>query len=134
MDIKENTDELFSKLENFFKTETVVGKPIRIDNIVLVPFITVTFGCGTGMGEGPDSSKKQALAGGGGLGAGARITPDAVLVIKGDSVQLIPIRDKDNFDKLLNLVPGIVKKVDKSIKNHKAKKAEDKKNENIAGQ
>ncbi|MCH3965979.1 MAG: sporulation protein [Clostridium sp.] len=122
MDIKENAEALFSKLENFFKTETVVGKPIKIDDeITLVPFITVTFGCGTGTGEGTDPGKKQSGEGGG-LGAGARITPDAVLVIKGEMVQMIPIRNKGNLDKLVELVPGIIEKLDKGIKEHKAKK------------
>ncbi|WP_446898610.1 GerW family sporulation protein [Clostridium sp. LBM24168] len=121
MDIKENAEALFSKLENFFKTETVVGKPIKIDDIILVPFITVTFGCGTGVGEGDVPGKKQSGEGGG-LGAGARITPDAVLVIKGEMVQMIPIRNKGNLDKLMELIPGIIEKLDKGIKGHKAKK------------
>ena len=50
MDIKENTEALFSQLENFLKTETVVGKPIKVEDVTLVPFITVNFGCATGGG------------------------------------------------------------------------------------
>lgn len=118
MDIKQNAEVLFSKLENFFKTETVVGKPIKIDDIILVPFITITFGCGTGGGEGTDSGKNQEGTGGG-LGAGARITPDAVLVIKGDMTQMIPIKNKGNLDRLMELVPGLIEKLDKMRKEKK---------------
>ena len=112
MDIKENTEVLFSKLENFFKTETVVGKPIQIGDITLVPFITVTFGCGTGGGEGTDPKSKQE-GGGSGIGAGAKITPNAVLVIKEDTIQMLPIGDKSNLNKLMELVPNIVSKLKK---------------------
>ncbi|AZV58103.1 spore germination protein GerW family protein [Clostridium sp. AWRP] len=112
MDIKENTEVLFSKLENFFKTETVVGKPIQVGDITLVPFITVTFGCGTGGGEGTDPKSNQE-GGGSGIGAGAKITPNAVLVIKGDTIQMLPIGDKNNLSKLMELVPNIVSKLKK---------------------
>ncbi|AND83991.1 sporulation protein [Clostridium tyrobutyricum] len=122
MDIKGNAEVLFSKLENFFKTETVVGDPIRIDDITLVPFITVTFGCGTGGGEGNNSGKKDEGAGSG-LGAGAKIVPNAVLVIKDEMVQMIPINNnRGNIDKLIELVPGIIEKFDKKRKAKKEKK------------
>jgi uncharacterized spore protein YtfJ len=112
MDIRENAEVLFSKLETFFKTETVVGKPINVEGIILVPFITVTFGCGTG-GEGSDSGNNQE-GGGSGLGAGAKITPDAVLVIKDDTVKILPIKNKANIDKLVELVPEIISKISKN--------------------
>ncbi|MBV4439066.1 GerW family sporulation protein [Clostridium tyrobutyricum] len=122
MDIKGNAEVLFSKLENFFKTETVVGDPIRIDDITLVPFITVTFGCGTGGGEENNSGKKDEGAGSG-LGAGAKIVPNAVLVIKDEMVQMIPINNnRGNIDKLIELVPGIIEKFDKKRKAKKEKK------------
>lgn len=110
MDIKENAEVLFTKLEKFLKTETVVGEPINIGDVTLVPFVTVSFGCGTGVGEGSDSQSKQ-VGSGGGLGAGVRISPDAVLIIKNGEVQMLPIKNKGNLNKLLEMVPGIVEKI-----------------------
>lgn len=122
MNIKENSEELFSQLENFFKTETVVGKPIKIEDTTIIPFITVTFGCGTGLGQDGESSKEKRGGQGGGLGAGARITPDAVLVIRGEMVQMIPINGKEGgIDKLIELVPGILQKFYKGKKVKKEK-------------
>lgn len=115
MDIRENAEVLFSKLENFFKTETVVGKPIHVEDIILVPFITVTFGCGTGGGEGSDSGNKQEGVGSG-MGAGAKITPDAVLVIKDNTIKMLPIKNKANIDKFIELVPEIISKISKNKK------------------
>ncbi|WP_294184525.1 GerW family sporulation protein [uncultured Clostridium sp.] len=119
MDIKENTEALFSQLENFLKTETVVGKPIKVEDVTLVPFITVNFGCATGGGgQGSGDDKKQEGSGAG-MGAGAKITADAVLVIKDDTVKVLPIKNKDNLDKIIELVPEIVKKM--GIKKNKGK-------------
>ncbi|MEY8000306.1 GerW family sporulation protein [Clostridium sp. Mt-5] len=118
MDIKENAEMLFSKLENFLKTETVVGKPINVGDIILVPFITVNFGCATG-GGGQEAAADKQEGSGAGMGAGAKITADAVLVIKDDTVKVIPIKSKDNLDKIIELVPGIIKKM--GIKKNKDK-------------
>ena len=38
-------DIAFGKLEKFLKTETVIGEPIEVGGINLVPIITVAFGC-----------------------------------------------------------------------------------------
>ena len=113
--IKENVDSLFSNLEKFLKTETVVGEPIVVGDTTLVPIISVAFGCGTGSGKGAD--KKEASGGGAGLGAAAKITPNAIVVIKGDKVNLLPISGKNSLDNLIDLVPGIISKI-------KPKKAE----------
>lgn len=117
--IKENVDSLFSNLEKFLKSETVVGEPIEVGETTLVPIISVAFGCGTGSGKGAD--KKEAAGGGAGLGAAAKITPNAIVVIKGDKVNLLPIGGKSGIDNLLDLVPGIVSKIKPTKKTEKAK-------------
>lgn len=89
--VKENLDTLFSKLEKFLRTETVVGQPIVIGETTLVPIINVMFGCGTGGGEGGD---KGTTGKGSGLGVGARISPNAIVVIKNDEVTLLPMKGK----------------------------------------
>lgn len=119
MDIRENAEMLFSKLENFLKTETVVGKPINIGDITLVPFITVNFGCAAGGGQDVSSDKDKNEGSGAGMGAGAKITADAVLVIRGDTVKIISIKNKDGLDKIIELVPDIIKKM--GIKKNKNK-------------
>ncbi|SMC22779.1 Uncharacterized spore protein YtfJ [Clostridium acidisoli DSM 12555] len=107
--IKENVDSLFSNLEKFLKTETVVGEPIVVGETTLVPIISVAFGCGTGNGQGGD--KKESQGGGSGLGVAAKITPNAIVVIKGDKVNLLPVSGKNSLDNLIDLVPGIVSKI-----------------------
>ncbi|MFT8313875.1 MAG: spore germination protein GerW family protein [Clostridium sp.] len=125
--LKENLDTLFSNLENFLKTETVVGEPITVGETTLVPIISLSFGCGTGAGNNGD---KGAAINGTGLGAAAKVTPNAVIAITGDKVNLLPISGKNNLDSLLNLVPEIVSKFKskKSDKNHEEAKSSEKNN------
>lgn len=118
--IPENLEVLFNKLQNFLKTETVVGEPIIIGDTTLIPIISVSFGCGTGYGGGIDN--KGTNGSGGGLAAGAKVTPNAMVVIKNDSVTMLPISDKSNIESLLEMVPGIVSKFKKDKKNNSTEK------------
>jgi uncharacterized spore protein YtfJ len=108
-DFKENVEVIFDKLENFLKTKTVVGEPMTIGETTLVPFINLTFGMGTGGGNGTDEKGNGGFGGGG--GTGAKIAPTAVLVIQGDKVELLPIKKSGGLEKLVDMVPGIIEKI-----------------------
>lgn len=120
MSIPENTEALFSNLEKFLKTETVVGEAIIIGETTLIPLITVSFGCGTGGGTG--NSLKDGEGSGGGLGAGAKITPTAILVIKNGEVTMLPVKGRVNLENLIEMVPEIISKVSSKMGLDKTKK------------
>jgi uncharacterized spore protein YtfJ len=107
--VNESMETLFSSLEKFFRTETVIGEPIEIGETTLIPIITVTFGAGGGGGTGNDEKGNGGT--GTGLGVGAKITPDAVLVIKNGEVSMLPVKNKCSLDKLVGMVPELVKKI-----------------------
>jgi uncharacterized spore protein YtfJ len=107
--MSENLEMIFSKLENFLKTETVVGEPIVVGETTLIPIISVMFGCGGGGGVGTDD--KGANGSGSGLGMGARIVPNAILVIKKDEVSMLPVKDKNALGNLIEMVPEIISKI-----------------------
>ncbi len=50
-------------------------------------------------------------------GLGAKITPSSVLVIQDGSVQLINIKNQDSLSKLIDMVPGLVSKLNFFNKN-----------------
>ncbi|MBP7223224.1 MAG: sporulation protein [Sedimentibacter sp.] len=107
--INDNINNIFARLEEFIKTKTVVGEQIQIGEITIIPFIDVTFGAGTGGGSG---TEKQGSNGtGGGSGSAGKISPTAILVIKGDKVELLPIKKSANLEKLIDLVPELVDKI-----------------------
>ena len=115
---KESIDSIFSNFERFIKTETVVGQPIVVGEVTLVPIISVFFGCGAGGGKGSDN--KSIDSDGAGGGGGARITPDAIVVIKKGEVSMLPIKSKNNLEALIEMVPEIITK--ESMKKEKEEK------------
>lgn len=108
MELKENLDTLFERLEKFFRTDTVIGNPITVGEVILVPIIDVSFGLGTGGGTGKDGKGND--GNGSGAGVGAKIAPNSILVIKGGEVSAIPLKDKGSLEKILDMVPEIVNK------------------------
>ena len=67
--VNESLETLFSHLEKFLKTETVIGEPIAVGETTLIPIITVAFGCGGGGGGGKDEKGSDGIATGVGVGA-----------------------------------------------------------------
>jgi len=124
LNMTENAEALFTNLEKFLKTETVVGEAIIVGETTLIPLITVSFGCGTGGGTG--NSLKDGDGTGGGLGAGAKITPTAILVIKDGNVTMLSIKGKGNLENLVQMVPELVSKVSSKMGEFKNKKDKNK--------
>jgi len=107
MDYNQHLQTMFDKLESFFRTETVVGEPIIVGEVTLIPLIEISFGLGSGIGSG----KEKGIEGAGGAGAGAKIMPTAIMVIKGEDVSLIPLKDRDSLEKVFEVVPEIINKL-----------------------
>lgn len=118
--VPENLDMLFSKLQDFFNTKTVIGEPIEVGDTTLVPIISVSFGFGTAAGEN-QNVKKDKDNSASGVGMGAKIASDALIVVKKDgSVKVLPIRGKENLMNLIEKVPNIVSRL--NIKKPESKK------------
>lgn len=126
--LNSNLNALFGKLQDFISTKTVVGDPITIGEITLVPLIDVSFGMGAGgSGNKEEKAHKSKDAG----GVGAKITPSAILVIQNGTVQLVNVKNTGSVDKLLNMVPGILSKFNFDFfKNEETNEDEEVENEN----
>ena len=103
--VNENMKMLFSKMEEFVSTKTVVGEAVHFGNVIIVPLIDVAFGMGTGVGGGANEK-----GGGGGGMIGAKMTPSAMVVIIDGTVQLVNVKSQESVNKLLDMVPGILSK------------------------
>jgi uncharacterized spore protein YtfJ len=115
---KENMDALAAHLENLIQTKTIIGEPMMVGNVTLIPVVTASFGFGLGDGEGTEPSKGGGKGSGG--GAGAKINPTALVAIKGDDVQVFSLGEKNSMEKLMELVPQLVTKLSEM----KSKKAD----------
>ncbi|MDQ2087398.1 spore germination protein GerW family protein [Herbivorax sp. ANBcel31] len=118
--VGENINLLFERLENFFKTKTVVGEPIEVGDATLIPFITTSFGLGSGSGTRGDDEGNDGTSGGSGISA--KITPTAILVIKKDDIQVIPIKKSASMEELVEMVPDILSKFNLNLGDKKEKK------------
>ena len=111
--IKNNLETIFESFKEMIKVETVVGEAVHIGDAILVPFVDVTFGFGSGGMNGKTETGRQSAGGGG----GAKLEPAAILVIKGDRVEMFSIK-KDGyqasaFEKLIAMAPEIMEKMKK---------------------
>jgi len=101
---------LYEKLEKLIRSETVIGEQIQIGNITLIPIVSISFGVGGGGGTGKEVNGDE--GGGSAGGSGAKIQPNAILVIKDGEVSAIPLSNRGSFDKLFEMMPEILSKID----------------------
>lgn len=99
---------MLQTLEKHLTTETIVGKPITIGDVTLIPVMDLMFGYGGGAGEAPEAYKQSGSGSGG--GAGARLAAKAMVVIRGDEVQVLPFSKGGALEKILDALPDLVEK------------------------
>lgn len=107
--VKDTLDTLFEKFKNMIKVETVVGEAVTVGDTTIVPFVDVSFGFGTGT-HASETKRHECGAGGG----GAKMEPTAVLVMKGERIELFSIKGSaaaTGFDRLIGMVPEVVSKL-----------------------
>ncbi|MDO4618951.1 MAG: GerW family sporulation protein, partial [Clostridia bacterium] len=115
-------DTAMSNIKSMIDVNTVVGNAVTTpDGTVIIPISTVSFGFGAG-GSEVQVKKPNIVDGaqnplfGGGAGGGANIKPVAFLVVGNGNVRLLPITETSSpVDKLIDLMPEMVDKVNNAI-------------------
>lgn len=108
--IKNMLDITMDKLRAAVDADAVVGDPITVGNMTLIPVSKIAFGMASG---GSDFSTKNASpAFGGGAGAGVSIVPIAFLAVNGDNVRVLPISEETTvLDRAIAAAPELIDKV-----------------------
>lgn len=107
--LNSNLETLFTKMENFVSTKTVIGEPIEMGGLKLIPLVDVAFGVGAGSSENNENNNKKENGAG---GLGAKISPSAVIVIdKNGEIQLVNVKNQNAVNKLIDMVPNIANKL-----------------------
>lgn len=92
---------ILEKLRSIAQTDTVIGKPIILDQVTLIPVSKVSVGFGLGSNTG-----KTEMAGSGG---GLSVEPIAFIVVADGKAQLMSLtRERDVFGKAIDLVPEVL--------------------------
>ncbi len=106
--VEELIRTLLGEFQQIVKTETVIGDPLTVGDVTIIPVSKVSFGFGAG-GRGTEEGKSS---GGSGSGGGATLEPLAFLVVSKGRVQLLPLKEKEGtLDKVLELVPDLYSKI-----------------------
>ncbi|HBV98824.1 MAG: sporulation protein [Peptococcaceae bacterium BICA1-7] len=106
---KEDIDALVSRLENLVSTKTVVGEPIINGDTTIIPILTASLGFGMGSGEGQD--EKSGGGKGSGGGAGMKLSPTALIIMQGGSVQVYSLSQKGSLAQLAEVIPDVINKL-----------------------
>lgn len=116
------------KLRDMIDVNTVVGDPIHTpEGVTVIPVSKVSMGLVSGGSDfatkNQPATKENAY--GGASSAGVNIMPLAFLIIKDDSVRLLPVGTPPGgpMDKALDLLPELLTKVSAMIDQKKAAKA-----------
>ncbi len=124
--IKELLELITGKIEHVAQSDAVVGQPIELGEVTVVPLSRISLGFGAGGGEGEGKGfgphggpgpkhKKDAPYGkghGGGTGGGAKVRPVGVAVFTAEGVEVFPITDRKGIvDKIFDKVPQLVEMV-----------------------
>ena len=95
--------------------------------MTLIPVSRLSFGIASGGSDFVTKSQKpeQPKNFGGGSGASARLEPVAFLVVRGDSVKLLPVAPPPatTVDRVIETVPEVVDKVTGFIEKQQEKQA-----------
>jgi len=95
---------LMDGAEGVLTSKTVVGAPVRIGDQIIIPLSDVSIGCGAGS-NGTDHKDK-------GMGGfSAKMSPTAILIIKGGQTKVVNIKDQTAITKLVDMVPDVIEKV-----------------------
>lgn len=117
------------KIKTMADANTVIGEAIHTpEGVTLIPVSKVKYGFAGGgtdfATKGYPANKDNAF--GGGTGASVSITPVAFVVIKGESVRLMPVAEpaSNSLERLVELLPELIDQISTANKQKKGEKAD----------
>ena len=115
--------DTISKIRDMMSVNDVVGEPIVVGDVTIVPISKVSVGFGGGGADNAKAANKDAF--GGGMGGGVKVQPICFLVVKDGNVRMMPVPVPANStaDRILEMVPDTLDKISAFI-DSKTNKAE----------
>lgn len=114
------------KIKEMIDVNTIIGEPITSpDGTLIIPVSKVSYGFAAGGSDLP-TKKENKDCFGGGSGAGVTIQPVAFLTVYQGDVRLVSVdREEGTADKLVNMIPDVLKKVKGVFKKDKNESSDD---------
>lgn len=119
-------DTTMEKIKEMIDVNTIIGEPITSpDGTLIIPVSKVSYGFAAGGSDLP-TKKENKDCFGGGSGAGVTIQPVAFLTVYQGDIRLVSVdREEGTADKLVNMIPDVLKKVKGVFKKDKSESADD---------
>jgi uncharacterized spore protein YtfJ len=108
------TKTTLAEIEKILTTRTVVGEPMTVEGVTLIPLISIGFGFGAGGGSGKGEMKQKGEGSIGGTGGGAWVRPVALVVIDREgNVKIESVRRglSSVMERVADTVPKVVEKI-----------------------
>ena len=116
-----------AKIKEMVDANTVIGDAIQTpEGVTIIPVSKIKIGYAGGGSDfapkGYPANKNNAF--GGGSGAAVTVTPVAFLVIKGESVRLMPVAEpaSGSLERLVEMLPDLIEQLKPVAKKHAEKK------------
>ena len=120
--VNELLNVTMDKVKQMVDVDTVVGTPVVVDGVTLIPVSKVTYGFAGGGSDLPSKSEKELF--GGGSGAGITVTPIAFISIQEGRVNVLPIvLQPSAVDSLVSKLPETIDRVATDIARRREEKA-----------
>jgi uncharacterized spore protein YtfJ len=102
------------EIEKLLSTKSVIGEPVTLEGVTVIPLIQLGFGFGIGSGGGGGKGSKSAEGegSGSGVGAGGGVKPVAMIVIDKESARVVPVTRKSSvIEKMGDVIPKVIEKI-----------------------
>ncbi|MGC7847160.1 GerW family sporulation protein [Desulforudis sp. 1088] len=112
-------------IKEMVDVNTVIGDPVETpDGTIIIPISRVALGFAAGgsefdmtkQSEQKDQKEQAQFPFGGGSGAGVSVSPVGFLVVGQGQVRLLPIDSNVIADRLIDLAPHVLERLDKYFK------------------
>ena len=112
-------DVTMDKVRSLVDSDTIIGNPIVVGEVTIIPVSKVAFGLASGGSDFPSKTINAKMFGGGG-GAGAAVTPICFLVVKGTDVKILSATvETSAIEKAISAVPEVIDTITNLFKKDK---------------
>ena len=117
--ISEIMQTAIEEIKAMVDADTIIGDPIRISDMTVIPVSKITFGIASGGVDFDTKASTNKIFGGGG-GAGVSVTPVCFIAVMNGDVQILNINAAESLaDKAVSLVPELFEKIKALFKSKK---------------
>jgi len=119
-------NEALGNLKQMIDVNTIVGDVITTpDGTTIIPVSKVAFGFGAGgseFGAKPAGENAEHTMFGGGCGGGVSVKPVAFLVVKNDSIRLLPVTGTiSTVDRVVDMIPEVLNRFNSFVSDFRSK-------------